>query len=604
MAKRTEPATRRRSRLGTRLVALVLLVTVPLAILSIINAVYDRQTSADDSYARTDAIVTTGHGVIDALVDQTDLLLTVIGRTTNASGDQCTSDLTAGLVQGGQYRNLYSVEADGTVACTALREPRQANVSDQVWFLRAMDPEFEDVALTAPAPGLTTGVTVMVVSHPKEVPVEGDEVPAGTVVRPGVLAASLDLTQLIDFTSQLTLPPESVIQVLDAEGRVLARSEDIDEYFMDEAPLFPRIEGTEKGNLEGRGVDGTVRLYSYQRIEKGGETLYLMAGITRGAAYADANRRLVWSFGIIVVLGIGVGLIALLAGRSTVVAPIERLRAAMAGFRAGDVTRRAGDVGGPAEIAELGTSFDAMADEIQHRLENQQRLLDQLEEASEAERQTIAAGIHDEVLQTLSAVGIRIQLLRRGADERQQAELDRAREMLDATAAQLRGLLFDLRPPEFDRIGLAATLRETLEVRLGDELDGWSVTGELGPDVPDQARILLYRIALQALANIRQHAGARRVDIRFATTGTVVTMEVSDDGHGFDVTRVGAEARPGHIGLQVMRDRAQAVGGEVTITSGDGTGTTVRADIPFRPEGRDGRDATAPSDPDGPAGAI
>ena len=233
----------------------------------------------------------------------------------------------------------------------------------------------------------------------------------------------------------------------------------------------------------------------------------------------------------------------------------------MAGFRAGDVTRRAGDIGGPVEIVELGTSFDAMADEIQHRLENQQRLLDQLEEASEAERQTIAAGIHDETLQNLSAVGIRLQLLRRGADERQQAELDRTSVMLDATAAQLRGLLFDLRPPEFDRIGLAATLRETLEVRLGAELDGWSVTGEPGPDVPDQAQILLYRIAQQALANIREHAGAHRVDIRFATVGSVVTMEVSDDGSGFDVSRVESEARPGHIGLQVMRDRARAVGG-------------------------------------------
>ena len=71
-----------------------------------------------------------------------------------------------------------------------------------------------------------------------------------------MLAASLDLQRLVAFEDDLDLPPESVVQVLDAEGRVVARSEDIDEYLMGELPSSPGSRGPPAGTVEGRGVDG------------------------------------------------------------------------------------------------------------------------------------------------------------------------------------------------------------------------------------------------------------------------------------------------------------------------------------------------------------
>jgi signal transduction histidine kinase len=571
----------RRARLRSRLVALVLLVVVPLAALTVVNLFYDRDSAAKRTYGRTSEIVSTGTEVIGALVDQTDLLLMTVARTTNPVGVTCVGELDAALDPGSAYRNLYAVDPSGRVVCTAVGTSQVEYVSSTEWFKRA--EEREDVAVTAPAVGLTTGDPVMIVSHPQDGPAEPDEVVPGDPVASGVLAASLELQSLVAFTDGLELPPESVVQVLDAEGRVIARTSEIEEYLLVDAPLFPRLQDAPSGDLEGRGVDGVDRLYSYERLDIGGQTLYVMAGIARDEAYAEANVRLVWSLGLLALLGLGASVLAVLAGRSLVAAPIDRLRAAMADFRGGNIGRRAGDIGGPVEIVELGTSFDEMADEIQARFENQQRLLDQLEEASEAERQSISAGIHDETLQNLTAIGLRLQLLRRWIDDDQRrSDVDDIRRLLQTTNDQLRDLLYDLRPPEFDRIGLLATLRETLEVRYDDVLDDWSVEGELDPAVPELVQILLYRVAMQALANVREHAEANRVDITVASDAQRVTMDVTDDGRGFDVGVVESDDRPGHIGLRVMRDRAQALGGQVTILSTPGDGTTVRVEVPIR----------------------
>jgi signal transduction histidine kinase len=597
VAKTVGPERRRRARLGSRLAAVVLLVTLPLAALSIVSAINARRDSTAEAHRRTAETVSIGAAVAEGIVSQTDLLLGTVAQLSNPSGTSCAGDLPAALVPGSIYQNLYSVAEDGTVVCTALGRSIYPSVADDQWFQETQASN--ELNVTVPATGLTTGTTAMIVSRPRPAPTEPDDRPAQSENPEdlGVIAASLDPQLLVAYADTVDLPPDSVVQVVNEDGLVVARNVAIDQYLLTPSSLFPRMEGSPGGTVDGKGVDGVYRLYSYQRITVGGETLYMMVGLSRGEAFDRANQRLLWSLVVIAVLGVAVGVLALAAGRSLVVKPVDRLRSAMAGFRSGDVSRRAGDIGGPTEVVELGEAFDAMADEIEQRLENQQRLLGQLEEASEAERQTIAAGIHDETLQNLSALGIRLQLLRREAtDGRQRDRLDQTRELLDETADQLRGLLFDLRPPSFDRIGLAATLRETLEVRFSADLDSWSVIGEPGPAVPDQAQILLYRVAQQALANIRQHAAAHRVDIRFATTTSVVTMEITDDGRGFDVERIESDVRPGHIGLRVMRDRARAVGGEVSISSEEGEGTTVRVVLPFEqtPE-----DASAQADDDG-----
>ena len=364
----------------------MLLITLPLAVLSVINTLYDRQHAAEDTYARTRGLVSTGSAVIQELVHQTDLLLATIGRTTNPAGERCTGDLQAALATGDTYRNLYAVSADGTVLCTAEGEPLERDVSQVDWFRRTQDRQ--EVTLTVPAEGLATGDRVMIISLPKEGSQEPDEAPSTTDVPADVLAASLEPDESIAFTEELaeTLPPETIVQVLDTEGQVVARSTAIEQYYGVTAPLYPRLQDSALGDLEGKGVDGIERLYSYQRIEVGGETLYVMAGISRAEAYAEANRRLPWSLGIVVVLGLGMGAVALAAGarrRGPGRTPPRR-DGRVPGRRRDPPGRRRGRTGRDRRAGHLlrrhGRRDPAAA-------RDQQRLLDQLEEASEAERQ-------------------------------------------------------------------------------------------------------------------------------------------------------------------------------------------------------------------------
>ena len=99
------------------------------------------------------------------------------------------------------------------------------------------------------------------------------------------------------------------------------------------------------------------------------------------------------------------------------------------------------------------------------------------------------------------------------------------------------------------------------------------------PDLRLEVKEALYRIAQEALHNIVKHAQASRVDMRLACDGAGVTLEVRDDGVGFDP----GEAFPGHLGLESMRERAARLGGTVEITSAPGRGTRLLARLPGTP---------------------
>jgi signal transduction histidine kinase len=100
-------------------------------------------------------------------------------------------------------------------------------------------------------------------------------------------------------------------------------------------------------------------------------------------------------------------------------------------------------------------------------------------------------------------------------------------------------------------------------------------------------RAILYRVALEALTNVRKHADARLVEVELERRGLGVAVRVRDDGRGFDLPAPDAPAGLGHIGLISMRERAEAAGGRFALTSAPGDGTTVDFWMP-EPNGRPG----------------
>src|SRR5262245_25852306 len=185
----------------------------------------------------------------------------------------------------------------------------------------------------------------------------------------------------------------------------------------------------------------------------------------------------------------------------------------------------------------------------------------------ERERARIAAGVHDDSLQVLTAAMLRLQQLRnRVSDPGALTVLDRLEESLSLAADRLRRLIFDFRPPALERSGLAAALRDVLSrmrddfgltVKLADEL-----TGE--PPVP--TRVLLFRIAQEALSKVGKHAQAGAVSVTLSERDGGYEVRIVDDGVG--MRRRGP--KPGHLGLTLMRERAEFAGGCFELKTGPG----------------------------------
>jgi signal transduction histidine kinase len=214
------------------------------------------------------------------------------------------------------------------------------------------------------------------------------------------------------------------------------------------------------------------------------------------------------------------------------------------------------------------------------RLYGQARRLAVLEE-----RQRLARELHDSVSQVLYGVGLGARttstLLDR-ADippelKSSLAEpLDYVLSLAEAGLAEMRALIFELRPDSLEREGLVVALtRQAAATRTRHKLE---VHTEFcrEPALPFEAKEALYRIAQEALNNVARHARASRVQIRLYREGGSVVLEVEDNGVGFDPQR----EYPGHLGLHSMRERAARLEGRLEIDSSPGQGTRLRIWLP------------------------
>ena len=186
------------------------------------------------------------------------------------------------------------------------------------------------------------------------------------------------------------------------------------------------------------------------------------------------------------------------------------------------------------------TAVERLADERQH-------LLDRLVQAQEDERARIAADVHDDSVQALAAVELRLGLLRRQLGDSPVTLLQTAEtlsETVSEAIGRLRTLLFDLESPAVGT-DLATALGVAAENTFEDRL-AWSIVGATDLDVPEGQRVTAYRIAKEAMANVVKHADARAVVVTLARAGNGFEVVVEDDGRGFDPSTV--EARPGPPG--------------------------------------------------------
>jgi signal transduction histidine kinase len=192
------------------------------------------------------------------------------------------------------------------------------------------------------------------------------------------------------------------------------------------------------------------------------------------------------------------------------------------------------------------------------------------------ERNRVARELHDAVTQKLFSLRLSAQAasaLMASDPDRAAAELDRVQRLAGEALGELRAIIVELRPAELDRHGLAETLRK--HVRMLDRLHPVRVTFESDalPPLSSEVEVAVLRVAQEALHNALRHAGADEVAVRLSYADGRLVLDVADDGTGFE------QGPSRGLGLASMKDRAESVGGLLTVTSAPGEGTTVRVEV-------------------------
>jgi signal transduction histidine kinase len=205
------------------------------------------------------------------------------------------------------------------------------------------------------------------------------------------------------------------------------------------------------------------------------------------------------------------------------------------------------------------------------------------------ERDRLAREIHDGVAQVLASMLVRLDtiegLAARGRVEELAREVTELRRASGEAYADVREAIADLRTrPEPGPVGLRHALAVYVS-QFGDRaglvatFDAEAPTGspaELRP----AAEVQLLRIVQEALANVRKHAQAARVVVRFWFEANAWHVSIEDDGVGFDSSTASSPPRGSQLGLQIMRERAESLGGQVEVSSRPGQGTCVHAQVP------------------------
>ncbi len=200
--------------------------------------------------------------------------------------------------------------------------------------------------------------------------------------------------------------------------------------------------------------------------------------------------------------------------------------------------------------------------------------------ASEEERQRIARELHDDTAQRLATLILRVRVLAEESDSGRRRKLlrDVRAEIIDA-AESVKRMARGLRPPEIEELGLSLAVQA--HARTLEEAGDFSVDVDLGvvdPYLDMNAKLALYRIVQEAISNARRHSGAETATVRLAHEDGAVVAEIRDRGSGFHSGTIMEGSRG--LGLIGMSERANMIGGRLTIEAVPGEGTCVRVVVP------------------------
>lgn len=264
-------------------------------------------------------------------------------------------------------------------------------------------------------------------------------------------------------------------------------------------------------------------------------------------------------------------------------APLDRLEAAMDKVRHGklDVQIETGPVSDE-RFDRLIAAFGQMLKTLQKNNQQLHQVSQKILAAQEQERQRVARELHDESAQTLTSLLLYLKLLAKAQNPEEAQRVQNLRQLAAHALEEIRRVAMELHPRILDDWGLEAALgRRIDELNSTDCLQvAFAVEGCMPGRLPKDVELVFYRVAQEALNNIVRHSHAQRVQLTLTCNADDLTLEVRDDGIGFNTAIIGA-ARSCGLGLMGMRERLALIGGELIIESHIGVGTQITAHAPL-----------------------
>ena len=555
----------------TRLVVLALVSTLPMIVLEAVNAVQDVGAARQDAQMEALRVSQLQADLLDEHILAVDTLLRGIATRQLTDSDQPIPDQA--------QLNAILTELPSSYSALFVGPPSAGSSAPTI------SPD-KAVVLSRPILG-----------------------------RAGQVVATLNAATRLDRLPRLEtrdLPSGSVVMVLDQHGVVLGRTPDYDAWVgrdLSDMDFIREALRRHQGTAELAGRDGVSRLGAYTTANRAPWLIYvgLPSEIVLGSSRVALLRN-VW----LGVLALGAAVLVAFAMSGRITAPLRRLTADAQALGRGDLRRRT-NADARGEVGVLAAVFNRMAEDVErhvqdvqasHLREQQARLaaeaaaeqiaerevrlqdlVRQLQVAQEEERRRVAYEIHDGLAQVAASAHQHLQTfadLHVPESQSERADLDRTVELVQRTVREARRLIAGLRPTVLDDFGLTTAIRQEVEV-LGGE--GWQVSydEDLGDQrLPSQIETALYRVAQEALTNVRKHAGRARVAVTLDRDDGSIRLQVRDWGRGFDAASRTARARPGErVGLLSMQERVALLRGRCTVTSRAGEGTQVVAVVPL-----------------------
>jgi signal transduction histidine kinase len=439
-----------------------------------------------------------------------------------------------------------------------------------------------------------------------------------------VLTCTLDVASLNRLAAQLLMPAGSTLTENDRDGTIVARYPDPQKWVgrsLPDAPIIQIVLSRRgEGTVEAVGEDGATRLYAFTRLNGvPNNEMYVSVGIPTDVAYAEANQTLaanLIALGLVAVFALGA---AWFASDLFVLRQVKDLLQVTGRLADGNLSARTGLRHGVGELDQLANAFDRMVDALEQReaerrqveeqvrrqaaraealvdvLQQQERtraeLLHRAITAQEDERMRIARELHDETSQSLTAliVGLDTARMTLGPGAGRTAEyLQNARQITKHMLEDIRRLISDLRPTLLDDMGLLPAIAWYGEKRLKPAGIALHLDKTALPErLPSEMETVLFRVVQEALTNVVRHAGATVVEVRLAIVDGVLTMQVADNGRGFDLAPNWADSGGKGFGLRGMRERVHILGGDLQLQTAAGQGTLISVRVPMPGTGND-----------------